>query len=197
MTVRSGMENLIVRLRGMTEAGESDYSLAGVTYWTGEQVQDVLDRHRTDIVREPLTAEPEFVAVSDQETHNYYTGHRNLEEAASGTPVWDIEDGTGASLGTAAYTVNYEAGHIRVAADTLGASYYLTARAYNLNRAAAAMWEMKASHAVKGYDFSADGATFHRSQVYDHCMKMAQHYKGMGGMRVGRLFRDDVNASWL
>lgn len=189
------MENLIVRLRGMTEAGESDYSLAGVTYWLGEQLQDVLDRNRTDIVREPLRAEPEYVGASDQEYHNYYSIHRNLEEAPSGTPVWDVEDGTGATLGTANYSVNYEAGHIRVTAETLGTPFYLTARTYNMNRAAADVWEMKASHAAKGYDFTADGATFHRSQVYDHCMKMAQHYKGMGGMKVGRLFRGDVNAS--
>lgn len=194
MSARSGMANLILRLRGMTEAGTADYTLAGVAYWSDDQLQAVLDSHRTDLARELLRSESEYAAADTEEWHNYYIdGHANFEEAASGTAVWDVEDSSGDTLGTANYTVNYDAGHIRVTADTEGEDYYLNARAYDLNAAAGEVWEKKASHAAKGYAFSADGASFHREQVYDHCLKMAEHYRGKNGMVVARLFRSDVN----
>ncbi len=193
MAARAGMGNLITRLRSMTEAGTADYSLAGDTHWSDEQLQGVLDGHRETFVREPLRSEPEYVGDGDLEYHDYYVeGRRNLEEAAGGSAVWDVEDGSGATLGTANYTVNYEAGHIRVTADTEGSAFYLSGRAYNLERAAADVWERKAAHAAKGYFFQADGASFHREQVYEHCLKMAAHYRGQGGVKVGRLFRSDA-----
>lgn len=191
MTVRAGLEPLVVRLREMTEAGDEDYAIAGVTYWTGEQLQSVLDGHRTDIIRDYLEPRYEYNGGT-LEYHDYLTPHRNLEESASGAPAWEVEDAAGNTIGTALYSVNYEAGVIRFANDTEGSALYLMARSYNLNRAAAELWEKKAAHAAKGYAFTADGATFHREQVYEHCLKMAEHYRGKSGMKVSRLFRSDV-----
>jgi hypothetical protein len=48
---------------------------------------------------------------------------------------------------------------------------------YDLNRAAAEGWRWKAGKAAASYDFSADGATFNRSQILAHCEKMAAQYQ--------------------
>ncbi len=48
---------------------------------------------------------------------------------------------------------------------------------YDLNAAAAAIWEEKAGARADKFDFSADGGTYHRSQSYDACMKQARYYR--------------------
>jgi hypothetical protein len=189
---RAGLATIIRRLRELTSAGTADYALAGTTYWTDDQLQAELDAHRMDFVREGLRAETEFVAGAE-ETHNYYTTRRNLEEAASGTAAWVVEDATGAAVGTANYTVNYEAGQVRFTADTDGTAYYLSGRSFDVNKAAASVWEKKAAHAWDAYDFAADGASFKRSQMHDHCLKMAAQFRSLAvGIKVSRLFRSDA-----
>jgi hypothetical protein len=113
--------------------------------------------------------------------------------AASGTAAWVVEDATGEAVGTANYTVNYEAGNVRFMADTDGTAYYLSGRSFEVNKAAASVWEKKAAHVVDAYDFAADGASFKRSQMHDHCLRMAAQFRNLAvGMKVGRLFRSDA-----
>ena len=50
MSARTGMANLIIRLRGMVQSGTADYTVAGSAYWTDDQLQDGLDKYRRDIV---------------------------------------------------------------------------------------------------------------------------------------------------
>jgi hypothetical protein len=47
---------------------------------------------------------------------------------------------------------------------------------YDLNAAAAAIWDEKASVVAQDFDFSADGGSYKRSQVYDQYSKMARRY---------------------
>lgn len=47
---------------------------------------------------------------------------------------------------------------------------------YDLNAAAAQIWEEKAAALIGLYDFNADGGSFNRSQMYEQAMKMARHY---------------------
>ena len=56
---------------------------------------------------------------------------------------------------------------------------------YDLNAAAAAIWEEKATAYVGQYDFNADGGSFNRSQAYEQAMKMARHYHSR--KRVGTI----------
>jgi hypothetical protein len=49
---------------------------------------------------------------------------------------------------------------------------------YDLNRAAAEGWRWKAGKlAGSAYDFTADGATFNRSQMVAHCERMVTQYQ--------------------
>lgn len=47
---------------------------------------------------------------------------------------------------------------------------------WNLNRAAAKAWEMKAGKCSDKFNFSSDVNSFQRTQVFDHCIKMADRF---------------------
>lgn len=48
---------------------------------------------------------------------------------------------------------------------------------YDLNAAAADIWEEKASSLAGDYDFHADGASYSRSQAYEQAMKQARYFR--------------------
>jgi hypothetical protein len=48
---------------------------------------------------------------------------------------------------------------------------------YDLNAAAADIWDEKAAWLAGKYDFAADGGTYHRSQAYEQAAKMARYYR--------------------
>lgn len=49
---------------------------------------------------------------------------------------------------------------------------------YDLNAAAADIWEEKASSLSQDFDFKADGAAYTRSQAYEQTMKQARFFRG-------------------
>jgi hypothetical protein len=48
---------------------------------------------------------------------------------------------------------------------------------YDLNSAAADIWEEKAGSSATKFDFSADGASYDRSQIHEMAMKQARYYR--------------------
>jgi len=50
---------------------------------------------------------------------------------------------------------------------------------YDLNATAAEVWREKAGMVASGFDFTAEGASFTRSQMYDQFMKMATYRASM------------------
>ena len=55
--------------------------------------------------------------------------------------------------------------------------------------AAAEICQEKAAASAQLYDFSADGGTYHRSQVSDKWQKLADRYNALGGKRSGGTIR--------
>lgn len=53
---------------------------------------------------------------------------------------------------------------------------------YDLNRAAADIWDEKAALLVPKFDISADGANMSRSQMYEHAQKRAKYYRSKRSM---------------
>jgi len=58
-----------------------------------------------------------------------------------------------------------------------------TAR-YDVNRAAADVWNEKAAALARDYDFSADGANYSRSQAYEQAMKQARYYLSRSAIKT-------------
>lgn len=190
---RSGMANLIGRLRGLTNTAPADYTVAGVSYWSDEQLQTALDRHHVDLNYAPLRSEFEYGSAGSVTYKNYYASYGNLEESTSGTAYWQVYDASGSAVGTASYTADYATGWLRWGADTAGSAYYLTARSYRLERAAADIWRQKAAQAASSFDFQTDDQHFSKSQLIKHYLDMAAQYDRMGGVQAVRLVRTDLN----
>ena len=176
MAARSTSAQLIDRLRTLTQVTSSDWTLGTATFWDGDHMQAVLDEHRYDVYREPLTAVSKYVNGTVQFLE-YRSEYQYLEQTSGGSAIFFIEDGTGTDKGTATWSADYIRGIVTFTSDQKGTAYYMTGRAYDLNGAAAHIWRAKADHySTTHFDFSTDNMKVNRSQVITHCLKMADRY---------------------
>lgn len=196
---RTGMNDLITELRGLTEAGTAEWSIVGsggtATYWDDSQLQNILDIHRRDVVFEPLQMYPVQVSGGSLNYKDYRSMYGFYETTDGGTAILYLQDSTGANIGTANYTPDYRRGQFEFSQDQGGSVYYVTGRSYDLNSAAADVWRRKASHySATSFDFSTDNHSISRSQVYTHCLEMASYFEGMSADSIQTIpmFRSDM-----
>lgn len=193
--MRDGMKHLVIRLRGMCMAGTADAVVpGGDIYWTDAHLQTALDLTRRDVIREPLRVEPVQISAGSVEYHDYCFSRRDVEREDSGSAAWLLQDSTGSVVAGSAYSVEYDAGRINFPADTRGTAYYLTYRSYNLNAAAADVWEQKAGHFAGQFDIKTDNHDLKRSQKYDHAVRQAEKYRRLAPPKTATLVRTDFNA---
>ena len=60
---------------------------------------------------------------------------------------------------------------------------------YDLHAAAGDIWEEKAGALATAFDFSADGATYNRSQQFDMMMKQARYHRSRRSPKTGTLVK--------
>jgi len=60
---------------------------------------------------------------------------------------------------------------------------------YDLNAAAAEIWDEKAAGLQSKYDFSADGGSYSVKQAFDNAVKMAAKYRGRSSASSHRVFK--------
>jgi len=194
MTARAGMANLILRLRGLTEAGASDYALGATTYWSDDQLQDILDGHRETYRSALLEPEPELGSSGVYQYFDYEIPDeigRDIEEAGVDS-IFAVKQTNGTVVSSSTYTVNYRAGIIRFNTAQTAIGLYLDVRAFDLNGAAREVWEQKAAHAVAGVDWKSDNHAISASQEYDHCIAQAERFRKLsGGWQSVKLERTD------
>lgn len=182
--MRTGMSTLIDHLRTLCDAGTAD--------WSDDTLQRYLDRHRTDHREVTLHAIPVYEDGTYTYT-DYRLPHRDLEQAGTASG-WRIYDSAGSTIGTADYSVNYEAGIVTFSADTENAARYADYRVYDVQRAAAEVWEAKAALVASNIDWSSDNHALKSSQEYEHCLAMARRFRALAGPTVTRLVRGDENS---
>jgi hypothetical protein len=199
MAARSGMTTLITDLRGMADVGTAEFSAGGVTWFTDDQLEDVLDRHAHHYTRHRLEALPENIGGTTV-YYRYGLPTPNLEGTASGTAVWRLENSAGSAFSAAAFSIDHNLQIITMAANQAGSALYLTARGYGLNAAAAVVWERKADYYAARYDVQTDNHKLSRSQLIKHAEGRAKYYRNqalservtlVGGM--ARIQRVDTN----
>lgn len=200
MAIRTGMQNLVNRVRALTSAGTAEYVAGTLTYWTDDHLEDVLDRNSRFFVDAPLNWQQQMIGG----TAVYYTAftpYRDLEELASGTARWEVRTGPGISIGTAGYTPDYQNGIITFTASQGGSAYYLTGWTYDVYAAAADVWVERLAHFQDWYDFRADNQTFSRSQAFKNAEKMEAYLRKKAGsnlvqnhgdLRVSQFVRTDL-----
>jgi len=189
---RSGMTTLIATLRQLTNAGSAEAALGSTTFYTDDHLQAELDRTQRLWRRVPLQSVPVLVNGA----YEYYDYRippelgTSIESAASDSG-WSVKDGLGTLQGTALYTVNHYARTLTFEADQHAARYYLDARTYDLNRAAAAIWRQKAGFAASRVDWQSDNHRISAAQEYEHCLRMVAHFESLSGASQGRFVRTD------
>lgn len=194
---RMGMSTLIAEIRQKCNVGTADYSVGGVSYWTDDQIENVLDKYSMRIQRESLEAEGEWQTGGTVVYVNYRFKESFPEGLDSGTAVWLVQNGDGSAIGTANYTVNYEQRRISFTADQEGEARFLSYYAFDLYRAGAEIWEAKAGHVADRFDVETDNHNLKRSQLHAMYMLRAKDMLkkakiGAVGFGKARLIRSDL-----
>lgn len=189
---RSTMGQLVTQLRAMSNAGTADYTIGADTYWSDKQLEDALDRYRTDVYHEQLSIVQTWPGGGSVEYKVYQSHYRHFEMSDGGSAVFYLEDGLGANVSAGTYTPDYNRGVVTFASDTGGSVYYLTGRSYNLNAAAADIWRAKAAHYSAAVNFSTDNMKVDRGALMANALKMADYYENMGGPVMTEVWRDDI-----
>lgn len=185
---RSGLANLITRLRELTATGYSDYTVNGAAYWTDDQLQVYLDRYRTEWRYVRLNSQADYEAGDYTYTAYHFPMWASHIEESDG---FRITQSDGTTIASANYSVNFEAGVVTFTTDQDNAERLADFRAYDLNRAAADIWEAKAAHVAERVDFRTDNHQLSASQYYDHCVKQATRLRSIAGLGFSKFVRTD------
>ena len=192
---RSTMSNLISRLRTLTATAIGDYTVGVETYWTDDYLQQILDTHRVDLYDEALHPVREVNSGGTAIWREYQSDYADLESTDGGTAVFFMRASTGTLAGTADWTANYNSGRVSFGSTTGGTVYYLTARTYDLNAAAAEVWDAKAANVADRYTFQADGGRFDVSKMVEQFERQANRFRALSRPKSSTFVRSDLDLS--
>lgn len=196
MTNRSGMNSLVQRLRQMTEAKSEEYTIEYETYWRDDQLVEALDETRQRLTGIELKMEPEFVNSNYiYKRYIFPGGIKAVEGTVGGTDYFRVYDSNGTTIAASGYAFYDRDLSVEFTADQDGSARYWSGYAYDMQAAAREVWLRKAAHVHRAINFSADGASFNRDQLYQHCMDMAKVYGYGGRVSIAKMKRSDLNAS--
>jgi hypothetical protein len=192
MAARVGMATLIQELRAACAAGTADYVLANVTYWNDDQLQAELDRTQRVYQFLELEIMPDYI---DGEVQYFQFGIPQMLgsyfEQDGVNSGWAVKNSLGEVVSSSDYVADYQAGRITFTADQKGSVFFLDARVYNLNRAAANVWRWKASKVANRVDWSSDNHKISGSMERAQALEMAKYYSGIAGPVTSVFFRTD------
>jgi len=161
MSARASLASLITRVRSLIDDSGTTKT------FTDDEVQAVLDGWRTD-VRYLELRPAETRTASGVEYRDYYA------------PVGDWESDVvlydGAYAALTPKTSDYQTGHWTFEAST-GPPVYLVGKTFDVYAAAADLLEAWAAKVKTAYDFTADGASFSRSQQVTALLQLAGEYR--------------------
>lgn len=185
---RATMAEIIAEMRRLASAGTVDHTVAGVSYWTDDQLQDVADAHARDYRRVPLTALAQYIDggyVYKEYPIPIERARTRLERDAV------VRTSDGATPPT--YNIRWARGVVEFDADTGPSTFYLDARGINIYAAVADIWEQKAGLVANKTDWSSDNHRVQASQEYAHCMAQAEKYRALAGtgIAIARRVRTD------
>lgn len=193
MAVRTGMETLIDQVRAYASAGYDEWELTTETrvrtFWSDQEVQDVLDRHKMQHVHSQL--EPVLSYEGGVGVYKIFGLGDTDIESGTNFAITDI-DGTAISTG---FTADYARGLITFTTDQVGKSYFWDGYSYDVNAAAAEIWRAKASHAAEMVDWSSDNHSVKNSQLVAAYTRMADTFATRSkseGMRTVTITRGDL-----
>lgn len=170
---RSSMAGLIAHLRSLTSAATDDV-YNGVTYWTDDQLQAALDRTRYLVRDIALTEKPYYSAGALNYTEHQFPVAVNWWTE----DLYRVHDALGYDVPSADYTVDGKRGIVTFDVNPDRQQYYIDVWLYDMNAAAADVWEQKASHRFDFINMKAGvNHRFDFAQEYQHCVDMARKFR--------------------
>lgn len=197
MTVRLGMTTLIDKLRSLTNTIQSDVTVDDVTYWTDQQLQDILDRHSKMVRDVPL--------LPNAQVDNGITSFKEFYIPKIVGTYFETADTPGqfalfnsffVLVSASLYTVDYNIGLITFSSDFGSTVLYLRARVFDINAAAVHVWTEKAAHRAELINWSSGSQHLNEDQEYQHCLEMIKLYQSKAGLKSTRQYRIDYGSSW-
>lgn len=192
MAAREGMTSLITRLREMTSTENTgEDALNGTQYWTDDQLQDYLDDTSTRVIDIPLEARPFY--ESGTFTYRFFyiplgTG-KWIEEPTSSSNVFHVVDSLGNEDSTTLYTFDQERNEIEYTTDLETAQRYWRGVVFDLNAAAANVWETKASMRYQYIEARFGGHWIKADQEFEHCKSQAKYYRSKRGLVAAKTIK--------
>ena len=178
MAIRPEMTALVTRLRSITSAATDDV-FNGVTYWTDEQLQDILDAHTLGVQDLPLSEGALYTnGVLDWQKQTYHLARGY--DVASDVTILD-------SLGVVVTgTVNTQSKAVSLTAGSQGTQYYVRATVYDMYEAAAEVWSLKASQRSDYVRWKAGNYQANAAEEYQHCLERSSYYRAKRVRRFAR-----------
>jgi hypothetical protein len=176
---RTSMAALIARVRDLINdpAGVSEV-------WTDDQIQNVMDESRLDIVNQEMT--PKITYNAGQALFlNYYTAIGNWED--------DYVIKQYLYNTVSPNTLEPIAGHFAFNSTTLP-PLYITGKQHDIYRSAADLLERWAAKSLQQFAFSSDSQSFQPQQVVDNISKLVRLYRSKQQPRTISMTRSDLNA---
>ncbi len=169
MPVRTGMTSLVSHLRQQSDASTTDV-FNGVTYWTDDQLQDILDLHSQGYQQLPLTKLGSYDNVSYQLTLTLpYWVEGEFSIYVSGTTTEE----------TTTFTYNHLTHEITFDSDVTDRELVAFAKTYVMTEAIADVWNQKAQHRYNFITSKAGSHRFEADQVYEHCVERANYWRNL------------------
>lgn len=174
---RPTMALVISRFRRMTDAATDD-EFNGVTYWTDDQLQDVLDENSFPVIDLELTPSTMLVnGVADWRTQ--FFSKKTLKAYDYERNAQVVETSTGTPLASDDFTVDWLRMTVTLSGDvTTNTAYSLRVTLYDMWDAAARVWYEKAEQRVSYISSKAGTHKLDFQQEYEHCIQRALYYRG-------------------
>jgi len=176
---RASMAALITRVRDLIND-----PAGGSQVWSDDQIQDVMDESRLDIVNQIMTPKPTYT-TGQILFLNYYTAMGGWED--------DYVIKQYLYNTVTPNTLESIAGHFAFNSTTLP-PLYITGKQHDIYRAAADLLERWAAKSLQQFAFSSDGQSFQPQQVVDNISKLVKLYRGKQQARTISMARTDLRA---
>lgn len=217
MAARDGMIGILSQLRRMTATEVDSDTFNGTGLWTDDVLQETVDNYRSIRRYVPLIPAPTYEPVSTVAYYDYFfpADFGRWIETDDTPGAFVITDSKGipytAGILDQQYVIDFVENKITFNSDRGGETYYITARTYDLNKAAADVWLTKANLRAGLISWKTDNHTLHEDQEYQHCLEQYRFYSsrsalsGGGAFAVTQMYRSDTmpfvrkhrsNTSW-
>lgn len=181
---------VVAQLRGMVAAGTAEYTAGTAVYWTDDQLQEVLDRHRHYHPDVQLAWQTQIAAGGSIAYHRGWIQpvgwfNAGTVAATSGTFV------TSRGSTVTGWTLHQD-GWVTFSADQAGTAVYFRGHSYDVHGAAAEVLETWAGVEKLNFDFDTEGDQgYKRSQKIAQLMALAGEHRRRAVVRTVPTYRQD------